>query len=80
MPKKNLYSLVENVDVDKGKKNHYLVGKFNTCLREKNQFLASKELLIFPLNPQDKKITILRGLSKDTVTITLVFGPCSVVI
>ena len=41
------------------KENHCLVGKLNICLSEKkNKFLTSKELLIFPLNTQDKEITI----------------------
>ena len=63
------------------KENHCLVGKLNICLSEKkNKLLTSKELLIFPLNTQDKEITILRGLSNDAVTVTMLFGPCSVVI
>ena len=57
------------------------MSKLNICLSEKKKkFLCSKELLIFSLNPQDKKITILRGLSKDAVAVTLVAGPCSVLI
>lgn len=63
------------------KKNHCLVGKLNICLSEKiNKFLTAKELLIFPLNTQDKEITILRGLSNDAVTVTMLFGPYSVAI
>ena len=62
-------------------KSHCLVGKLNICLLEKkNKFLTAKELLIFPLNTQDKEITILRGLPNDAVTVTMLFGPCSVVI
>lgn len=57
------------------------MGKLNICKSEKNKkFLTSKELLIFSLNPQDKKITILKRLSKDAATVTLVVGPFSVVI
>lgn len=57
------------------------MGKLNICLSEKiNKFLTAKELLIFPLNTQDKEITILRGLSNDAVTVTMLFGPYSVAI
>lgn len=56
-----------------GKVKHMLI-------RKKNKFLTAKELLIFPLNTQDKEITILRGLPNDAVTVTMLFGPCSVVI
>lgn len=81
MPKKNSLSLIENVDVDKKRKSLF-GGKIKHLLtRKKNKSLTSKELLIFPLNIQDKKkITILRGLSNDAVAFTLVFGPCCTVI
>ena len=82
MPKKNSRSLIENVGVDKKRKSLF-GGKIKHLLtRKKNKSLTSKELLIFPLNIQDKKkkITILRGLSNDAVAFTLVFGPCCIVI
>lgn len=55
-------------------------GKVKHLLIRKNKFLTAKELLIFPLNTQDKEITILRGLSNDAVTVTMLFGPYSVAI
>lgn len=77
-PKKNLYSLLETVGVDK-EKNTLFDGKVKHWLVRK-KILTSKELIIFPLSSQDKNITISRGLSKDEVAVTLVVGPFSVVI
>lgn len=70
---------MESVGANKKSKSP-LDGKLNICLPDwkKNPSFKNK-LCVLPFNFQDKKI-ISGGQSKDAVVVTLLFGPCSVVI
>lgn len=56
-----------------------LDGKLNFICQIKKNPSFKNEFFIFPFYFQDKEI-ILEGQSKNAVVVTLLFGPCSVVI
>lgn len=69
---------MESVGVNK-KSKLSLDGKLNFICQIKKILALKMNSLFFSFNFQDKEI-ILEGQSKNAVVVTLLFGPCSVVI